>query len=348
MKILFSTQEKNNKPEKLIYFDNFSGPGIYYINEEKNETCNGSPLIVANIANKYIEEKQDREFIIYCIDCNKSYVNLLAKYLSSINIYNQDWNVHHAEFDNKIHEILCELEKNKFVEQPMFFFIDPFGYSGYPLNTIKRLLKYPRVELFINFMIYDIIRFCEGEKSEYNMISLFGNSEFKKISSLYNPEEKQNFIINLYYNSLKNSGANFVMPFRINTPYKGTRPKYYLIHASKHFKALKIMKDNMAKISDKPYNFEAIGIATEQMSLFEDPDKVVLKERIAILINEGYPYSLDYKYIEEWSYENTNGVSKTIKETLIELESENRIIIKRKPRQLRNTVTNGAKIKYIK
>jgi len=50
MAILFSTQERFNNPETLLYFDVFCGPGIYYTDRTKTTTCNGSPLIVAAIA----------------------------------------------------------------------------------------------------------------------------------------------------------------------------------------------------------------------------------------------------------------------------------------------------------
>ena len=59
------------------------------------------------------------------------------------------------------------------------------------------------------------------------------------------------------------------MPFRINTLGQKTRPRYYLIHVSRNLKALKVMKDTMGRISDVPYRFEAVGVKTDQMSLFE-------------------------------------------------------------------------------
>ena len=104
--------------------------------------------------------------MMFCIDNDKACVDMLGQELSKLNVHHQRWEVHHSEFDEKIHEILDEIEYGRLYDQPMFFFIDPFGYIGYPMNTLKRVLKYPRVELFINFMIYDIIRFCEQGQFE--------------------------------------------------------------------------------------------------------------------------------------------------------------------------------------
>lgn len=347
MKILFNNQARYKIPEILIYFDGFSGPGIYYVDDAREDTCPGSPLIVAEKANSYIEEKPTRKVTIFCIDKEKDCVDCLSSKLAEMNRFEQKWEVHRAEFDKRIHEILDEMESSCLHYYPMFFFIDPFGYTGYSMDTLKRILGYPRPELFINFMIYDIVRYCEEENREAGFIKQFGSDDFKGVGSATSPEQRQAFILNVYCENLKSiANATFVMPFRINTPEQGTRPRYYLIHASKHLSALKTMKDKMAKVSDVPYRFEAIGVKTQQMSLFDDPEKVSLIDRILNYCKEKHPSWADYDELENWAYVNTNGVSKTIKETLMDLAKEDKIEIERGPIQHKNTVTSGAKIRY--
>jgi hypothetical protein len=195
-------------------------------------------------------------------------------------------------------------------------------------------------------MIYEIIRFIEADHSQQRMKELFGCSDFSDVSKYTNSEEKQQFLVNLYCKQLRDyAGARYVMPFRINTPGMGTRPKYYLIHASNHIKALIEMKNNMAKVSDAPYRFEAIGI-TSQLGFFEDPDKTGLREMIKQHCKELYPSAVEYSELEEWAYANTNGVAKTIKEALVKLENDKYIRIRRKERQRTTTVTKGAMIRY--
>jgi hypothetical protein len=134
------------------------------------------------------------------------------------------------------------------------------------------------------------------------------------------------------------------MPFRVNTLGQKTRPRYYLIHVSKNLKALKVMKDTMGRISDVSYRFEAVGVKTDQMSFFEDPGKIGLKERIESFCKSRYPNDVDYNVIEDWAYANTNGIAGTIKEVLISLEKEKKLKINRKHGQHLNTVTSGARI----
>ena len=146
MIILFNNQAKYKKQELLLYFDGFSGPGVYYTDNKRRITCAGSPIIVAGIANKHIMDKPSRKVTIFCIDNDKPCVDMLRQELSKLNLYHQRWEVHHSKFDEKIHEILDEIENSFLYDQPMFFFIDPFGYTGYPMDTLKRVIKYPRVE----------------------------------------------------------------------------------------------------------------------------------------------------------------------------------------------------------
>lgn len=231
----------------------------------------------------------------------------------------------------------------------MFFFVDPFGYSGYPLELLKRIIQYPRSEIFINFMVYDLVRFCEDNTKEAVLVEQFGCDAFKKIGEYPTPEEKQAFLLKLYTeHSLGNlAGAEFIMPFRINTPGQGTRPRYYMIHVSKNYVALKLMKDRMAKISDSEYEFHAIGIKPAMQDFFIDSEEVKLQKKLLIFIKTSSGSKNIYENIEAWAYINTCGVSKTIKYSIVELEKSKKLKVNRKPRQRTNTVNDGAVIEFL-
>ncbi len=349
MGILYSHQKRTRGLRQLlIYVEGFSGPGIYYENENKDSMCSGSPIIVAEKANEYIDLDRQRHFLMYCMDSNPECVNLLTEKLDKANKYKQDWKVYNAIFEEKIGDIIQDINRRGLSGYPIFFFLDPFGYTGYPINIIKKILEYERAEVFINFMIYDIVRFCKEEEYKEKLIEQFGCDDFIKAGAIENSEEKQAFLLNLYVKNLYEiANAEFVMPFRVNTPDMGTRPRFYLIHASNHLKALKTMKNEMYKLSESEYSFEAIGVSS-QLTLFEDPNKVELKDALLAYIKDRNPQYIPYTEIENWAYAKTSGVSRTIKDTLVELEQQDKKIeIKRKPRQRTTTVTPGAKIKYL-
>ncbi len=254
--------------------------------------------------------------------------------------------MYQGDFELQINTILDEIDTKDIKDYPMFFFVDPFGYSGFSMQTLKRILSYPRSEIFINYMVYDVVRFWEQDHAEQPMLELFGTEEYKDVDETQNAEQRQLFFMNLYCKNLREiAKSRYVMPFRINTPGQRVRPRYYLIHASQHFKALEVMKDNMARVSDVEYRFEAIGVKTAQMSLFEDPEKVDLRNRIKDYCKE--QGTIFYDDIEKWAYVDTNGIKKTIKEALMQLEREDLIEIQREPKKRNNTVTEGAQIKYI-
>jgi three-Cys-motif partner protein len=344
MAILFSTQARYGIPETLFYFDGFAGPGVYYVDDSGTTTCDGSPVIVARAANDFIQQQPSRKVVIMCTDRDKQCVASLTTLLDALNSYGQTWRVQHAEFDQAVNTILDGIETANLTKFPMFFFIDPFGYSGYPLTTLRRIMAYPRAELLINFMVYDLVRFACEEKFQDKITALYGSTDYLCFRDAPTAEQRQAFLLNMYCETLRvKGGARYVMPFRINRPGFATRPRYYLVHASQNIKALRVMKDEMWKQSDTGYRFEAVGVNTDQLALFEDPDAVALKERIECFCVHNSPVT--YDALEEWAYATTNGVAQTVKQALLELEASNRVSIDRGPRQRKATVASGATIR---
>lgn len=346
--IMYSQQARLGTDKKLIFVDGFSGPGEYWEDESRNTKVNGSPILVAEKANKYIDEDTKRKFIIIAIDNDKGCVEHLKPLLAKTNKHRQDWHISHQTFQEGMDELFGYLEKENARIAPAFFFIDPFGYSGFTMDTMARILKHPRTELFINFMHYDINRFWQADHARGHLESLFGSEEYKNAAGL-NSDEKTSFFVGLYCKQLKaQASAPYILPFRLNTPGQGRRPRYFLVHVSQHIKALKEMKNRMARLSSQSFRFEAIGLSPEkQLDLFELSDENKLKEEVFRFISSQKERDIPYQDLENWAYEQTAGIDKEIKSVLMSLERESKILIKRKPRQLKTTVTEGAAVRFI-
>jgi hypothetical protein len=231
---------------------------------------------------------------------------------------------------------------------PAFFFIDPFGYSGFPMRTLGRILKHPRTELFINFDVYDIIRFLEAGHAKQSLTGLFGTEQYHEIAYL-SGDNKASFLMDLYCRQLKALGNElYIQPFRVNTPGQGVRPRYFLIHVSQNIKALREMKNAMRKSSTQPFRFEAIGLdPNRQMDLFEPPGEQILRDKMLGYLSNHKGHQISYASVEDWAYQSTHGVSKDIKAVLMNLETEKKVKIIRKPGQKSNTVVEGAVIDII-
>jgi len=345
MPIMYSQQSRVGKDKKLIYVDGFAGPGEYWCDETKKSKVKGSPIIAAEKANKYIDEDNTRKFLIISIDCDKRCVENLQPILQQLNRHNQLWQVLHTTFEQGMDELFGCLEENNANIAPAFFFIDPFGYSGFTMETMERILKHPRTELFINFMHYDINRFLQTDHSQQHLQSLFGCDEYRNSASL-NSDEKTSFLIDLYCKKLKEkSNGIYILPFRMNTPGQGQRPRYFLIHVSQHIKALKEMKNRMARASSQSFRFEAIGIdPCRQLDLFKPTGDEVLKSKILEFVKVNANRKISYQELENWAYQSTSGIAREIKQALVAFANEKKILIERKPRQRTNTVNDGAYI----
>ena len=347
MAIMFSQQVRLSRKQKLVYVDGFAGPGVYWADETKSDKIPGSPIIIANKANEFIEKDNTREVFILGIDSDDRCTKSLQDLLTQINRFKQDWSAAQGTFEEAINNIFDYLEQSAQNIAPAFFFIDPFGYSGFCMDTLSRILKHPRTELFINLNVYDIIRFLETEHATQCLLNLFGTDQYKSAAN-FQGDNKVSFLMDLYCRQLKILGNGlFVQPFRVNTPSQGTRPRYFLIHVSQNIKALKEMKNAMRKSSTQPFRFEAIGLdPNRQMDFFELSGEAVLKNKI-------YEYLLSSKQkvsfssIEDWAYQTTNGIRKDIQSAIMTLENENKVRIVRQPRQRINTVVDGAMIEKL-
>ncbi len=154
-------------------------------------------------------------------------------------------------------------------------------------------------------------------------------------------------MVDLYCKKLKErANGIYILPFRMNTPGQGRRPRYFLIHISQHIKALKEMKNQMAKASSQSFRFEAIGLdSCRQLDLFEPSGEEVLRDKISQFISRDLNNVISYEELENWAYQSTSGVAREIKQALKALENDEEIVIRRKRRQRTNTVNNGAHIR---
>ena len=345
LSIMFSNQAKYGLPRKLVYVDGFSGPGEYWTDETRTEKVPGSPILIAERANKFLEADRSRQFVMICIDNDERCVDYLSGMLKGLNKFNQGWQVYHKTFEEGMNELFDYLDGQKANIAPSFFFVDPFGYGGFSMKTMGRILQHPRTEVFINFMHYDITRFLDAGHSQQILKELFDTEEYKQASSM-DSDAKMSFLMNLYCSQLRKvAKAPFVLPFRMNTPGQGARPRYFLIHASQHIKALKVMKNTMANNSPQPFKFEAIGIGLDrQLDLFDPSDETKLEQRIFNFFSESKDSKIPYMQCEDWAYEHTFGIDRDIKKALINMEKVGSIVIERKPRQQKTTVTEGALI----
>jgi len=182
--------------------------------------------------------------------------------------------LHNASFSEVVGEIMDYLEEKNSQLYPSFFFIDPFGFSDVPSELVTKILSYKKTEIFFTFMARDINRFLSSEKHENALNMLYWNDEWKKAIQEKNRDIA---LVELYERQLKEFGkAKYILPFKVCMDQM-RQTVYYLIHASNHFKAYKLMKDIAYKQSDGRFGFFGPDDNTRSLLQFQEPAENIKK-----------------------------------------------------------------------
>jgi hypothetical protein len=205
---------------------------------------------------------------------------------------------------------------------PTLFFIDPIGITGVPFAVVRGLLRLPRTEVMFTFMVQAARRFLDLPHLQPGLVSLFGTEECLKIRDELG-------LLGLYMQQLKqSSAAQWVWPFRVMETRR-RETLYYLIHASNHFLAFKIMKGIMWA-AGAPGEFAFLGpddqAAREQLALFPDewlePFKDWLLETFA-------RRTLTFEEAMRETYDKHNLIEKHYRQAVLSLEHDGKVTINR-------------------
>lgn len=180
---------------RIIYLDGFAGPGIYEGGEE------GSPLIALRTAIEHILKPRFKAEIRFVfIERDPGRVSVLRTVLDErfrelpSNI---SYEILDREFAPTLSSVLDNIENMGAKLAPTFAFLDPFGFSGLPMDIIGRMLNYDRCEVLITFMSGFVNRFTD-ELREPALDELFATDEWREIRELEDSEARRRFLIDLY------------------------------------------------------------------------------------------------------------------------------------------------------
>jgi three-Cys-motif partner protein len=227
---------------RIIYLDGFAGPGIYSGGEV------GSPVIALQTAVEHKLRKQFQEIMFFFIEKDRQRATMLKQVLEKRFPKlpgNIKYHVQGAEFAPTLKQVLDELEQHGARLAPTFAFLDPFGFSGFPMKLIGRLMSYDKCEVLITFMAGFVKRFLDELRAPV-LNDLFATGEWEKARSMHE-DQRLRFLLNLYETQLKDvGGASYVRSFGMIGPQN--QLIYYLVFGTKHWKGLEVMKEAMFKV----------------------------------------------------------------------------------------------------
>jgi three-Cys-motif partner protein len=301
--------------KKLVYIDGFCGPGTYY---DKGQAADGSPIIAIKIADRHRRRTE-----VYCIftDTNEEFCRELDAKLKGLTPTTQ-YAIHAGDFDTLMNEVLDNVE----ALAPTFVFVDPCGWSGYPMKTIERILSRSRTEVLINFMYNAINQWIAASGAAVSFATLFGFDQaalsafLAEIDSL-SPIEREKTIRDRYIAELRHR-ARYVFPFKLKFPGKD-RTFYYLVHATNNFKGLDVMKSVMFAAGGHSLEYAALGRNDSQLALFSDAP--TLQDLKHYLQNQLHGQERSFEQIREETYQFTLFIEKHYRAALKELWSSGHV-----------------------
>ena len=224
---------------RIIYLDGFAGPGAYSGGED------GSPVIALQTAVEHSLRMHFKEIVFFFIEKDPDRAKMLTRVLEKRfpNLpKNIKYTVQGAEFAPTLEHVLDELEEREAKLAPTFAFLDPFGFSGFPMKLIGRIMTHDKCEVLITFMAGFVKRFLDEYRTPV-LNALFASQEWKKARNM---SARDRFLLDLYEKQLKKvGGAKHVRSFGMIGP--SNQLIYYLVYGTKHWKGLDVMKGAMLK-----------------------------------------------------------------------------------------------------
>jgi three-Cys-motif partner protein len=330
---------------RIVYIDGFAGPGIYSGGEP------GSPIIAMNtlVTHPAFPRLSHTEFVFVFVEKRKAYFDSLTDEVEAFwdNSGGRPKNVKlvgmNDTFVSAANEILAMLDEDKRTLAPTFGFIDPFGWSGVPIDLICRLLSYDKCEIFFNFMFNEVNRFVTDERPEIacHFEDLFGTDGHQDAAGL-DPEDRKQFLHDLYAEQLRTKGKfKYVRSFEMINE-KG-RTHNYLFYGTRNITGLRVMKEAMWAV-DPAGGLRFSDRTAGEVTLFGDEPDYDLLQRQLMKKFRGKDVSVED--VEKFVIVDTSfGPRHYKKGALKVLEQDERIEIVT-PRKKRLTYPDGTVIRF--
>lgn len=224
--------------ERLLIVDGFAGRGTY---DGGND---GSPIIILRQAQELISTRRVGKVFCAFVEDNTENYNKLRTLLDQVRAQYPDVTIlgpFKGEFEVVASRAIRESGGNLV---PSFWFIDPFGFTGIPFETMKRIMALKRSEVFVTWMSRDIDRFLSHVDLHDALDRLFGTRRWRRIrESHISGHAKEKALRQLYEEQLRSIACK-VTAFRVCMDDR-LQTLYYMIHGTKHPKGRRLMKDVM-------------------------------------------------------------------------------------------------------
>jgi three-Cys-motif partner protein len=331
---------------RVVFLDGFAGPGIYANGEP------GSPIIALQALLDHPRFSHLRcEFIFLFLEPESDRAESLERRLVEFAAergglpHKIRYHVRQSTFVDAATEIVSTLEEQKSQLAPTFAFIDPFGFSGVPIELIGRLLDFDKCEVFFNLMYDYINRFATAGNVDRHLREVFGCDDYRSAGALPEGRPRSEFLHDLYERQLRSVGG-FPYLQRFQMFNQRNHNVYSLYFGTRNLAGLRVMKDAMWRVDPgSGCRFSDRTFSPNQPVLFEaEPNFGPLRQAIlSHFVGRTVPVS----EVEEFTLTQTPySASHYNRPVLSPLEKEGAIEVLSSPRKKRYTFPDGTVIRF--
>lgn len=312
---------------RILFLDGFAGRGRYKNGEE------GSPLIALRrlVEHQHFPRMSHREFKFMFVEASKDNADSLEFEINQLKIKLAPWpanvetTVINNKFDVTASGIIEYLREQKKMLAPTFAFVDPFGYSGLPMDLLADLLDYPKTEVFVNFMVGHVQRFITRDGQENAMRGLFG-MDVRDILADMDDANRVEHLRQVYGRQLQQRAKfDHVQSFEMKNSTGNT--SYYLYHGTRHRLGVKLMKAAMWRVDPGGGYTFSDRLANESVLFTAEPDLRPLRNDYLTNLPKNVFITIDD--LEWYTLLNTPYRETHVRSVLTPLENEGLITVLR-------------------
>ncbi len=264
--------------DRIIYIDGFAGPGRYQHGED------GSPIVALKAALGALNGQVQLPFEFHFVERRRRMVAALRANIAHLREHriipsNVEVYVHGGLLFEDAYQQHIRPRLMAHPRAPAFALVDPFGWTGLPMQILTDLMRRPSTEVLVNFMFEEINRFLNHSDQHDNFDELSACPDWRQGYELAGATRKK-FIHDLYRDQLhRAAGARYVRSFEMRNARNVS--DYFLYFASNNRLGLAKMKEAMWKVD--PGGGYSFSDATnfDQAVLFQpEPDRRELRRLI--------------------------------------------------------------------
>lgn len=268
-----------SQAEQLLIVDGFAGRGKYNGGEA------GSPALIHDAAVRAVGRGVAQKITIACSEATPGNYECLKGVVAELpECPGVEVRARERTFSDAASPLAEWLAHQK-RRVPTFVFVDPFGFTGVPLELIRALMAVEHVEVLLTFMARDMSRFLTLETVEETLNEFFGGEAW---CACIDPDEhaRTECLLLSYQEVVRPDIALYATPFRVFEDERQT-PLYYLIHLTNHPLGMRRMK-------------EAMVAQSAEMTFW--PITLRPKDQLALDVREGKPWpSLQKHLLDEYA-----------------------------------------------